>query len=73
MSIQLAEEFNQAFNFIIKVKARFGRDGFVYNYFLDILRMYHEGRINNSQVYQGIGFLFQSDSDLWEEFVNIMN
>eukprot|EP00232_Nephroselmis_pyriformis_P019508 CAMPEP_0182880668 /NCGR_PEP_ID=MMETSP0034_2-20130328/16687_1 /TAXON_ID=156128 /ORGANISM="Nephroselmis pyriformis, Strain CCMP717" /LENGTH=677 /DNA_ID=CAMNT_0025013665 /DNA_START=122 /DNA_END=2152 /DNA_ORIENTATION=+ len=61
-------EFDQAISYVNKIKTRFSRDERVYKAFLEILNMYRKGQKSISQVYDEVALLFQSHTDLLEEF-----
>lgn len=65
---QPAVEFDQAINYVNKIKARFTTNEHVYKAFLEILNMYRKGTKSISEVYQEVANLFESHSDLLEEF-----
>ncbi|CAM6050285.1 unnamed protein product [Sphagnum compactum] len=61
-------EFDQAINYVNKIKARFQSDEHVYKAFLEILNMYRKGNKSISEVYQEVATLFYNHPDLLEEF-----
>ena len=61
-------EYDQAFNYVNKIRQRFRQDERVYNAFLEILNMYRKGQKYISTVYQEVASLFKDHSDLLEEF-----
>eukprot|EP01018_Ginkgo_biloba_P002349 Gb_35988 [translate_table: standard] len=61
-------EFDQAINYVNKIKTRFQYDEQVYKAFLEILNMYRKGNKSISEVYQEVASLFQDHQDLLEEF-----
>ncbi|GLJ50455.1 hypothetical protein SUGI_1075060 [Cryptomeria japonica] len=61
-------EFDQAINYVDKIKTRFQYDEQVYKAFLEILNMYRKGNKTISEVYQEVGSLFKDHRDLFEEF-----
>jgi paired amphipathic helix protein Sin3a len=65
---QPAVEFDQAINYVNKIKARFQTDEQVYKAFLEILNMYRKGNKTINEVYQEVAGLFRDHSDLLEEF-----
>jgi len=65
---QPAVEFDQAINYVNKIKARFHADEHVYKAFLEILNMYRKGNKNINEVYQEVAALFANHSDLLQEF-----
>ena len=65
---QPAVEFDQAINYVNKIKARFQTDEHVYKSFLEILNMYRKGNKTINEVYQEVAMLFKDHSDLLEEF-----
>ena len=65
---QPAVEFDQAINYVNKIKARFQTDEHVYKAFLEILNMYRKGSKNITEVYQEVAMLFAHHSDLLQEF-----
>jgi paired amphipathic helix protein Sin3a len=65
---QPAVEFDQAINYVNKIKARFQTNEQVYKSFLEILNMYRKGSKNITEVYQEVATLFKDHSDLLQEF-----
>lgn len=61
-------EFNQAMNYVNKIKKRFAGDDRVYKAFLEILNQYRKGQQSIGQVYEQVSILFQDQHDLLEEF-----
>eukprot|EP00899_Mesostigma_viride_P008288 jgi/Mesvir1/17460/Mv08734-RA.1 len=61
-------EFDQAINYVNKIKSRFSKDEGVYKAFLEILNLYRKGQKTISQVYEEVAVLFQDHSDLLKEF-----
>jgi hypothetical protein len=61
-------EYDQAFNYVNKIRTRFRYDERIYNAFLEILNMYRKGQKTISQVYSEVATLFKDHSDLLEEF-----
>lgn len=61
-------EFDQAINYVNKIKTRFQYDEQVYKAFLEILNMYRKGNKTISEVYQEVASLFKDHQDLLEEF-----
>ncbi|KAK3272628.1 hypothetical protein CYMTET_19089 [Cymbomonas tetramitiformis] len=61
-------EYDQAFNYVNKIRTRFRYDERVYNQFLEILNMYRKGQKTISQVYAEVARLFKDHTDLLEEF-----
>ncbi|GFR40981.1 hypothetical protein Agub_g1646 [Astrephomene gubernaculifera] len=61
-------EFDQAINYVNKIKTRFANDERVYKAFLEILNMYRKGQKTINQVYDEVAVLFRSHQDLLEEF-----
>nr|XP_024382615.1 paired amphipathic helix protein Sin3-like 4 isoform X2 [Physcomitrium patens] len=65
---QPAVEFDQAINYVNKIKARFQTNEHVYKAFLEILNMYRKGNKSINEVYQEVASLFENHGDLLEEF-----
>ncbi|KAJ6313356.1 hypothetical protein OIU77_014790 [Salix suchowensis] len=65
-------EFEEAINFVNKIKTRFQGDDHVYKSFLDILNMYRKEDKSISEVYQGVAALFQDHHDLLLEFTHFL-
>ncbi|XP_077217558.1 paired amphipathic helix protein Sin3-like 4 [Tasmannia lanceolata] len=65
-------EFEEAINFVNKIKTRFQNDEQVYKSFLDILNMYREEHKSITEVYQEVALLFQDHHDLLEEFTHFL-
>mmetsp|Transcript_30010 Transcript_30010/g.84673 ORF Transcript_30010/g.84673 Transcript_30010/m.84673 type:complete len:1227 (-) Transcript_30010:31-3711(-) len=61
-------EFDQAINYVNKIKKRFSGDERVYKAFLEILNQYRKGQQSIGQVYERVSILFQDQRDLLEEF-----
>ncbi|KAK4772300.1 hypothetical protein SAY86_014075 [Trapa natans] len=65
-------EFEEAINFVNKIKTRFQGDDRVYKSFLDILNMYRKENKSIRQVYQEVAALFKDHSDLLDEFTHFL-
>ncbi|XP_009415815.2 paired amphipathic helix protein Sin3-like 4 isoform X1 [Musa acuminata AAA Group] len=65
-------EFEEAINFVNKIKNRFQNDDHVYKSFLDILNMYRRENKSIHEVYQEVAALFQNHHDLLEEFTHFL-
>ncbi|KAK4263327.1 hypothetical protein QN277_028757 [Acacia crassicarpa] len=65
-------EFEEAINFVNKIKARFQGDDHVYKSFLDILNMYRKENKSITEVYQEVAVLFQDHQDLLVEFTHFL-
>lgn len=65
-------EFEEAINFVNKIKTRFQGDDRVYKSFLDILNMYRKENKSITEVYQEVALLFQDHSDLLREFTHFL-
>ncbi|KAJ9510671.1 hypothetical protein QJQ45_027522 [Haematococcus lacustris] len=61
-------EFDQAINYVNKIKSRFNSDERVYKAFLEILNMYRKGQKTIGEVYDEVAVLFRNHKDLLEEF-----
>lgn len=61
-------EFDQAINYVNKIKMRFAMDERVYKAFLEILNMYRKGQKTIINVYEEVAKLFKNHSDLLHEF-----
>lgn len=61
-------EFDQAINYVNKIKHRFAHDERVYKAFLEILNMYRKGQKSIAQVYEEVALLFRNHDDLLREF-----
>ena len=61
-------EFNQAINYVNKIKKRFADDERVYKAFLEILNMYRKGKKGIYRVYEEVSVLFEDHPDLLKEF-----
>ncbi|MEW5314306.1 MAG: hypothetical protein WDW38_005814 [Sanguina aurantia] len=61
-------EFDQAINYVNKIKIRFSQDERVYKAFLEILNMYRKGQKTIVQVYEEVAVLFRNHTDLLDEF-----
>ncbi|CAO2825485.1 unnamed protein product [Amaranthus hypochondriacus] len=67
-----AVEFEEAINFVNKIKKRFQNDDQVYKSFLDILNMYRKEHKNIGEVYDEVSQLFEDQPDLLEEFTRFL-
>ncbi|XP_022727048.1 paired amphipathic helix protein Sin3-like 4 isoform X5 [Durio zibethinus] len=65
-------EFEEAINFVNKIKTRFQGDDRVYKSFLDILNMYRKENKSITEVYQEVAALFQDHPDLLLEFTHFL-
>lgn len=65
-------EFEEAINFVNKIKTRFHGDDQVYKSFLEILNMYRKENKSIDEVYSEIAFLFREHSDLLIEFTHFL-
>ncbi|XP_068642200.1 paired amphipathic helix protein Sin3-like 4 isoform X1 [Aristolochia californica] len=65
-------EFEEAINFVNKIKTRFQNDEQVYKSFLDILNMYRKEHKSITEVYQEVAMLFQEHHDLLAEFTHFL-
>ncbi|KAJ4974388.1 hypothetical protein NE237_007562 [Protea cynaroides] len=65
-------EFEEAINFVNKIKTRFQNDDHVYKSFLDVLNMYRKENKSITEVYQEVAALFRDHSDLLEEFTHFL-
>ncbi|KAJ8773731.1 hypothetical protein K2173_006381 [Erythroxylum novogranatense] len=65
-------EFEEAINFVNKIKTRFQGDDHVYKSFLDILNMYRKENKSITEVYQEVSALFQGHDDLLKEFTHFL-
>ncbi|XP_015575286.2 paired amphipathic helix protein Sin3-like 4 isoform X2 [Ricinus communis] len=65
-------EFEEAINFVNKIKTRFQGDDHVYKSFLDILNMYRKENKSITEVYQEVATLFQDHNDLLMEFTHFL-
>ncbi|XXG59224.1 hypothetical protein AAC387_Pa04g1344 [Persea americana] len=61
-------EFEEAINFVNKIKTRFQDNEHVYKSFLDILNMYRKDNKSINEVYQEVAVLFVHHDDLLLEF-----
>ena len=69
-------DFNQAIQFVNKIKARFTEDAEVYKRFLEILQTYSKDNRNQSfgikEVYEQVAELFKDQPDLLDEFTHFL-
>ncbi|KAI3452783.1 hypothetical protein Pfo_009446 [Paulownia fortunei] len=65
-------DFDEAINFVNKIKTKFQGDDHVYNAFLDILNMYRKDNKSITEVYQEVSVLFQDHADLLVEFTHFL-
>lgn len=61
-------EFDQAINYVNKIKTRFASQEHVYKTFLEILNMYRKGQKTINDVYDEVARLFRDHQDLLDEF-----
>lgn len=64
--------FEEAFNYVTKIKNRFEGDDHVYKSFLDILNLYRREAKPISDVYREVSALFSDHHDLLEEFAHFL-
>eukprot|EP00276_Gloeochaete_wittrockiana_P002641 CAMPEP_0184674520 /NCGR_PEP_ID=MMETSP0308-20130426/87283_1 /TAXON_ID=38269 /ORGANISM="Gloeochaete witrockiana, Strain SAG 46.84" /LENGTH=1734 /DNA_ID=CAMNT_0027122129 /DNA_START=27 /DNA_END=5227 /DNA_ORIENTATION=- len=65
-------EFDQAINYVNKIKTRFAKDPAVYKTFLEILHKYQREQRSIQDVYNEVASLFRSHQDLLEEFTKFL-
>lgn len=65
-------EFNQAVNYVNKIKRRFASDPDTYKQFLEILQAYQKKQHPITKVYQRVDVLFNNQRDLLEDFRNFL-
>ncbi|KAI4385181.1 hypothetical protein MLD38_003236 [Melastoma candidum] len=65
-------EFEEAINFVNKIKTRFQGDDHVYKSFLDVLNMYRKENKSIREVYQEVAVLFREHTDLLDEFAHFL-
>ncbi|KAJ3692453.1 hypothetical protein LUZ60_012803 [Juncus effusus] len=65
-------EFDEAINFVNKIKNRFQHEEHVYKSFLDILNMYRKENKTIQDVYREVEMLFEHHPDLLEEFTHFL-
>ncbi|KAK7252329.1 hypothetical protein RIF29_36192 [Crotalaria pallida] len=65
-------EFEEAINFVNRIKTRFQGEDRVYKSFLDILNMYRKENKTITEVYQEVAALFQDHHDLLDEFTHFL-
>eukprot|EP00127_Corallochytrium_limacisporum_P001852 Clim_evm7s88 gene=Clim_evmTU7s88 len=61
-------EFNQAINYVSKIKTRFSQHPEIYKNFLEILHTYQKEQTSIKDVYNQVAQLFNRHQDLLEEF-----
>lgn len=61
-------EFDQAINYVNKIKTRFQNQEQVYKAFLEVLNMYRKGNKSITDVYREVAMLFEKHQDLLDEF-----
>jgi paired amphipathic helix protein Sin3a len=61
-------EFDQAINYVTKVKTRFRKEPERYKAFLEILHTYHKEQKTIKEVYKQVSTLFENHRDLLDEF-----
>ncbi|XP_058193271.1 paired amphipathic helix protein Sin3-like 3 [Rhododendron vialii] len=65
-------EFEEAINFVNKIKTRFQGDDRVYKSFLDILNLYRKENKSITEVYEEVTQLFREHPDLLVEFTHFL-
>ncbi|CAK9308573.1 unnamed protein product [Citrullus colocynthis] len=65
-------QFEEAINFVGKIKTRFEGDNHVYKSFLEILNLYRKENKSISEVYREVSALLQDHPDLLREFVHFL-
>ncbi|PIA62320.1 hypothetical protein AQUCO_00200364v1 [Aquilegia coerulea] len=65
-------EFEEAINFVNKIKTRFQNDDRVYKSFLEILNMYRKDNKSITEVFQEVASLFHDHPDLLDEFIHFL-
>ncbi|KVH97754.1 hypothetical protein Ccrd_000113, partial [Cynara cardunculus var. scolymus] len=65
-------EFEEAIQFVNKIKMRFQGDDHVYKSFLDILNLYRKENKSISEVHQEVATLLHNQPDLLKEFTNFL-
>ncbi|KAF8407976.1 hypothetical protein HHK36_007116 [Tetracentron sinense] len=65
-------EFEEAINFVNKIKTRFQNDDRVYKSFLEILNLYRKENRSITEVYQEVAVLFHEHRDLLDEFIHFL-
>ncbi|CAI9109585.1 OLC1v1009429C2 [Oldenlandia corymbosa var. corymbosa] len=67
---EFKQEFEEASNFVEKIKERFGSNDRIYTSFLDHLNAYKDGNKSLDEVCREVASLFKDDPDLLVEFTN---
>ncbi|XP_071711389.1 paired amphipathic helix protein Sin3-like 2 [Rutidosis leptorrhynchoides] len=70
--IKRTVEFDEAINFVNKIKKRFQNNDHVYKSFLDILNMYRKEHKGINEVYREVAALFDDQPDLLDEFTRFL-
>jgi len=65
-------EFDQAINYVTRIKKRFADQPEIYRAFLDILHTYQKEQRGIKEVYEEVADLFQDHVDLLDEFANFL-
>lgn len=65
-------EFEEAINFVNKIKTRFQNDDRVYKSFLEILNMYRKDHKSIHDVFKEVATLFHNHADLLDEFIHFL-
>ncbi|XP_077237908.1 paired amphipathic helix protein Sin3-like 3 [Tasmannia lanceolata] len=65
-------KFEEAVDFVNKIKTRFQTDEQVYKSFLEILNMYRMGQKTANEVFQEVALLFHDHDDLLEDFTHFL-
>ncbi|KAJ1628399.1 paired amphipathic helix, partial [Pavlovales sp. CCMP2436] len=65
-------EFDQAINYVTKIKQRFQRQPEMYKQFLAILHTYQQEQKTIKEVYERVSALFEDHQDLLEEFTQFL-
>ncbi|XP_051136877.1 paired amphipathic helix protein Sin3-like 4 [Andrographis paniculata] len=71
-SLEEPLEFDEAINFVSKIKATFQGQDHVYISFLKLLNMYRSGRKSITEVHQEVEVLFRGHHDLLVEFTHFL-
>merc|ERR1719421_441017 len=61
-------EFDQAINYVTKIKTRFAKQPETYKAFLEILHTYQKEQKTIKEVYEQVSTLFKNHTDLLGEF-----
>ncbi|XP_047318696.1 paired amphipathic helix protein Sin3-like 4 [Impatiens glandulifera] len=72
VTVKKPVEFEEAINFVNRIKTRFQGDDHAYKTFLDVLNMYRKDTKSITEVYQEVATLLREHHDLLVEFTHFL-